>query len=105
MAAAPAGSRGGMEARLAELMKKRDVVKLPRHRAGTPAPGGPGAPEAAGAGQQQWREERDTMGPMRVPADRYWGAQTQRSLENFKIGGERIPPQLIRALAIVKISW
>ena len=101
MAAAPAGSRGGMEARLAELMKKRDVVKLPRHSAGNPAPGGA---EEAGAGQQQWREERDTMGPMRVPADRYWGAQTQRSLENFKIGGERIPPQLIRALAIVKIA-
>jgi fumarate hydratase class II len=37
------------------------------------------------------RTETDTMGPIEVPADRYWGAQTQRSLEHFKIGGERFP--------------
>jgi fumarate hydratase class II len=48
------------------------------------------------------RTETDTFGPIAVPADRYWGAQTQRSLQNFRIGEERMPPPLIRALAIVK---
>lgn len=37
------------------------------------------------------RTETDTFGPIDVPADRYWGAQTQRSLENFRIGSERMP--------------
>ena len=45
------------------------------------------------------RVETDTFGPIEVDADRYWGAQTQRSLQNFKIGGERMPaPLVIRAL-------
>jgi len=48
------------------------------------------------------RTESDTFGPIEVPADRYWGAQTQRSIENFRIGTERIPLPLIRALGIVK---
>ncbi len=48
------------------------------------------------------RTERDTMGPVEVPADRLWGAQTQRSHENFRIGEERMPRPLIRALAVVK---
>src|SRR5437764_1744552 len=48
------------------------------------------------------RVESDTFGPIAVPADRLWGAQTQRSLENFRISGERMPPALIRALAQVK---
>ncbi len=48
------------------------------------------------------RTETDTFGPIEVPADRYWGAQTQRSLENFRIGTERMPQPLIRALGIVK---
>ena len=48
------------------------------------------------------RTERDSMGDIAVPADRYWGAQTQRSLENFAIGEERLPRPLIRALALVK---
>ncbi len=48
------------------------------------------------------RTERDCMGAIEVPADRLWGAQTQRSLENFRIGGERMPAVLIRALAIQK---
>jgi fumarate hydratase, class II len=48
------------------------------------------------------RIEKDTFGPIDVPADRLWGAQTQRSLENFDISGERMPPALIRALAQVK---
>ena len=48
------------------------------------------------------RTETDTFGPIEVPADRYWGAQTQRSLENFKIGTERMPRPLIRALGVVK---
>jgi fumarate hydratase class II len=48
------------------------------------------------------RTETDSFGPIEVPTDKYWGAQTQRSLENFKIGGERLPRPLIRALGIVK---
>lgn len=50
------------------------------------------------------RTESDTFGPIDVPADRYWGAQTQRSLENFRIGTERMPRPLIRALGIVKCA-
>jgi fumarate hydratase class II len=50
----------------------------------------------------QTREERDTMGVVEVPADALWGAQTQRSLQNFKISGERMPVALIHALARVK---
>ena len=48
------------------------------------------------------RTETDSMGAIEVAADRYWGAQTQRSLENFKIGGERMPRPIIRAFGIVK---
>jgi fumarate hydratase class II len=49
-----------------------------------------------------FRTETDSFGPIQVPADRYWGAQTQRSLQYFNIGGERLPRPLIRALGIVK---
>ncbi|ALG71353.1 fumarate hydratase [Azospirillum thiophilum] len=48
------------------------------------------------------RIETDSFGPIEVPADRYWGAQTQRSLQNFRIGGERMPVPLLRALGIQK---
>ena len=48
------------------------------------------------------RTETDTFGPIDVPADKYWGAQTQRSLRNFKIGWEKQPKSVIRALGIVK---
>jgi fumarate hydratase, class II len=48
------------------------------------------------------RTERDSMGAIAVPDERYWGAQTQRSLENFRIGGERMPLALIHALALQK---
>lgn len=50
------------------------------------------------------RIEHDTMGPVEVPADKYWGAQTQRSLQNFAIGGEsmRMPVEIIRGFAVLK---
>ena len=48
------------------------------------------------------RTETDTFGPIDVAAERLWGAQTQRSLQNFRIGGERLPVPLVRALALVK---
>ena len=48
------------------------------------------------------RTETDSFGPLEVPADKYWGAQTQRSLGNFKIGGETMPAPLVRALGIIK---
>src|SRR5688572_28276541 len=50
----------------------------------------------------EFRTETDSMGEVKVPADKYWGAQTQRSLENFKIGGNRFPREMIRALGILK---
>ncbi len=50
------------------------------------------------------RMESDSMGEIAVPADRYWGAQTQRSLQNFKIGGETMPPQLIKAFGVLKLA-
>ena len=49
-----------------------------------------------------FRIEKDSMGEMRVPADRYWGAQTQRSFENFKIGGELMPREITAAFGILK---
>ncbi|KAF9976853.1 fumarase fum1 [Actinomortierella ambigua] len=53
---------------------------------------------------QKFRKERDTFGDLEVPADRYWGAQTQRSLQNFDIGGhtERMPEPLIKAFGVLK---
>jgi fumarate hydratase, class II len=50
----------------------------------------------------EFRIEKDSMGEIKVPADSYWGAQTQRSLEHFKIGGDRFPREMIRALGILK---
>lgn len=50
----------------------------------------------------EYRIEHDSMGEMQVPADRYWGAQTQRSFQNFPIGTEKIPMEVIRAFAILK---
>lgn len=52
----------------------------------------------------EYRIEHDTMGEIQVPADRYWGAQTQRSLEHFVIGTERMPQEIIEALVILKIA-
>lgn len=49
-----------------------------------------------------YRIEHDTMGEVKVPADKYWGAQTQRSIENFKIGNEKMPKEVIQAFAILK---
>nr|MBA2483578.1 class II fumarate hydratase [Nitrosomonas sp.] len=49
-----------------------------------------------------YREERDAMGVVQVPTDALWGAQTQRSLQNFKISSERMPFALLHALAQVK---
>ena len=51
---------------------------------------------------KEYRIEHDTMGEVRVPADRYWGAQTQRSIENFRIGTEKIPYEMVRAFAVLK---
>lgn len=48
------------------------------------------------------RTETDSFGPIDVPGERYWGAQTQRSIQNFPIGGERMPPPLIHALGYIK---
>lgn len=50
----------------------------------------------------EYRIEHDSMGEIQVPADRYWGAQTQRSFQNFEIGIEKIPMEVIRAFAILK---
>jgi fumarate hydratase class II len=53
-------------------------------------------------GKTATRTESDTFGPLQVPSDRYWGAQTQRSLQNFKIGWEKMPVAVVRAFGVVK---
>ncbi len=50
------------------------------------------------------RTETDSFGPIEVPADRYWGAQTERSRQNFRIGQDRMPMAIVRALGIVKLA-
>jgi len=50
----------------------------------------------------QTRTESDSFGPLEVPADKYWGAQTQRSLINFPIGWEKQPIAIVRALGVIK---
>ena len=50
----------------------------------------------------KFRTEKDSMGTIKVPADKYWAAQTQRSMENFKIGGQQMPIEVVRAFAILK---
>src|SRR6185437_9757321 len=51
---------------------------------------------------KQSRTETDSFGPIEVPADKYWGAQAERSLHNFKIGWEKQPLPIVRALGVVK---
>ncbi len=51
---------------------------------------------------QEFRIEKDTMGEVQVPAHRYWGAQTQRSVQNFRIGSERMPIEVVHAFGILK---
>ena len=50
----------------------------------------------------KYRIEKDTMGEVKVPAEKYWGAQTQRSKENFKIGNIKMPKEIIKAFAYLK---
>ena len=52
----------------------------------------------------EYRIEKDTMGEMRVPKDKYWGAQTQRSYQNFEIGTEVMPSEITHAFGILKIA-
>jgi fumarate hydratase class II len=49
-----------------------------------------------------YREEQDSMGTVHVPEDAYYGAQTQRAVENFSISGLRLPPPFIKALGLIK---
>src|SRR3979409_353012 len=50
------------------------------------------------------RTETDSFGPIEVAADRYWGAQTERSRQNFRIGHDRMPMEIVHALGIVKLA-
>ena len=52
----------------------------------------------------EYRIEHDTMGEVKVPADKYWGAQTQRSLQNFKIGDQKMPMEVVHAFAVLKMA-
>jgi len=58
----------------------------------------------ATSGNKSTRSETDSFGPVDVPADRYWGAQTERSRQNFKIGHDRMPMPIVHALGIVKLA-
>ena len=60
------------------------------------------ATSASFSADGEWRVEHDSMGEMRVPADALWGAQTQRSHENFPIGTETMPRGIVRAFAVLK---
>lgn len=60
------------------------------------------ASQAVKKSQMAFRKEKDSIGYVDVPADKYWGAQTQRSLQNFKIGGHQMPLEVIRAFAYLK---
>src|SRR6266699_3056830 len=62
------------------------------------------APSTTGSRSNSTRTETDSFGPIDVPADRYWGAQTERSRQNFRIGHDRMPMQIVRALGIVKLA-
>ena len=59
---------------------------------------------AAEGGYMDYRIEHDSMGEVKVPKDKYWGAQTERSLENFRIGIEKMPAAVIRAFGIIKLA-
>src|SRR5437868_11105575 len=59
---------------------------------------------SAPSSQKTTRTETDSFGPIDVPADRYWGAQTERSRQNFRIGHDRMPIARVRALSIVKLA-
>ena len=52
-----------------------------------------------------FRTETDSLGPVQVPEEAYWGAQTQRAVENFPISGLHMPPRFVRALAVIKKAW
>src|SRR5213596_2175310 len=56
------------------------------------------------SGNKSTRSETDSFGPIDVPSDRYWGAQTERSRQNFKIGHDRMPIAIVHALGIVKLA-
>ncbi|MBR1125345.1 class II fumarate hydratase [Bradyrhizobium lablabi] len=59
---------------------------------------------SAASSKNATRTETDSFGPIEVPADRYWGAQTERSRQNFKIGKDRMPMPIVHALGIVKLA-
>lgn len=90
--------------RLVELMRPgldSDAHRLVAHGVSLgPTSSGPGTTMNGVA----FRIESDTMGEVKVPSDKLWGAQTQRSLENFRIGGEKMPIAIVRSLAIVKYA-
>ena len=50
----------------------------------------------------KFRKEKDSIGYIKVEADKYWAAQTQRSMQNFKIGGHKMPSEVIKAFAVLK---
>jgi fumarate hydratase class II len=61
-------------------------------------------PSSSSSRSSSTRTETDSFGPIEVPADRYWGAQTERSRQNFRIGHDRMPRPIVRALGIVKLA-
>ena len=54
--------------------------------------------------KNKYRIEKDSLGDVKVPSEKLWGAQTQRSLQNFRIGNDLIPPEFIKAFAMQKKS-
>src|SRR5438093_10623709 len=62
------------------------------------------SPERREKAMSEFRTEKDSMGDVKVPAKAYYGAQTQRAVENFPISGQPLPKRLIRALGLVKVA-
>src|SRR5690625_2678259 len=60
--------------------------------------------QSIGGNKMDYRMEKDTLGEVKVPKDKYWGAQTQRSKQNFPIGQEKMPQEIIDAFAVLKKS-
>src|SRR5271167_4849903 len=76
------------------LIQVKQHVTQPRRR----------SPSHQEPSMAEMRTETDTFGPIEVPADRYWGAQTERSRRNFRIGHDRMPIEIVHALGMVKLA-
>ena len=86
----------------ASTASARNKWRTPHASAGAAAGLHSGMARRPGKTRQKTRIESDAFGPLEIPADKLWGAQTERSLHNFRIGTERMPIEIVRALGLIK---